>query len=105
MLEKIKNLLSRKFLATVAGNVGTILIAVGVDNDIAKIVSCLLLIVINAVYVITEGSIDKADLVNWAEKFSDFVDGIADEELDEKTDEIVEGGTITGTTIDTNETK
>jgi hypothetical protein len=73
MLEKLKNLLSRKFLLTVASNLIVILVALGVDGDTAKIVLGACTIVINAIYIIVEGSIDKKNLASLLDNISDII--------------------------------
>jgi len=77
-MEKLKNLLSRKFLTTLLSNVLTILITFGVDTDTSKIIGLVGLIIINAVYVITEGNIDKASLINITQTVSDELEDIVE---------------------------
>lgn len=91
-MSKIKNLLSRKFLLTVLGYVGAIMVAYGASDSTVKWVSILGALAINIIYIVVEGKIDWTSVQTAAAKVSDIVSDLA-ENTPEKED-------TTATTVD-----
>lgn len=79
MKDKLKNLLSRKFLVTLATNVMTYVIALGLDSDTAKIICYLFIAVVDIVYVAAEYGLDKASILRLTEALVETAEDIAEE--------------------------
>lgn len=88
-MSKLKSLLSRKFLLTVFGYVGAILVATGASDSTVKWVSILGALVINIVYIVIEGKIDWVRIQTAASKISEAVSDLADETKVEKNSEAI----------------
>ena len=75
MKQLVKKFTSRKFLvslvSTICGVLGMMNVA---DDTIGLIGSILMIIVPNVIYIITEGSIDKAGVKNMLNSIADLLD-------------------------------
>lgn len=89
MKDKLKNLLSRKFLVTLATNVMTYVIALGLDSDKAKIICYLFIAVVDIVYVAAEYGLDKANILRLTEALVETAEDIA-EEKENSLEDIIE---------------
>ena len=83
---KKTKLVSRKFLLTLASNVVALAVMVGADNTTAQLVGVAAMIIINAVYVVIQGNIDKATLLKAAEAINDVIEDVVEDkpEIEDK---------------------
>lgn len=99
-MSKLKNLLSRKFLLTVLGYVGAIMVAYGCSDSTVKWVGILGALAINVIYILVEGKIDWTSVKTAAAKVSEVVSDLADNtpEKEDTTAATVESTEQTETT-------
>ena len=81
MKQLIKKYASRKFLVSLASTICGILGMMNVADDTIGLIGSMLMIIIpNVIYIITEGSIDKANVKNM---LNNIVDVLGDEKAEE----------------------
>lgn len=84
--ERLKSLLSRKFLVTAVGNLVSLILLVGADTEVTKIIGCVSIIVIDAIYITMEALIDKSNAVQSSEITSDILESVTEDVKDVVTD-------------------
>ncbi len=67
MLAKLKNLFSRKFLVTVVGNIVSIAIIIGGDDNLIKLIGCGIMALVDVIYIVMEALIDKKSVSSGTE--------------------------------------